>query len=97
MKPTEEQIAAEILWLETHKSRIPRETAFGDDNHAAIDAQIAALRERMTEDEILDGGAAGGKDWDNREMENARDAALWMEGEEDRQPSGPDNWGSLVK
>jgi hypothetical protein len=49
---TDEQIKAEIAALHELKPKLPRISGFGDDNHAAIDAQIAVLTERMTRDQV---------------------------------------------
>ena len=44
-RKTEEQISAEIAALVALKPKVRQRTAFGDDNHAAIDAQLAVLRD----------------------------------------------------
>lgn len=49
---TDEEIADEISALQALKPRLRRHNHFGDDNHAAIDAQIAVLAERMTRDQV---------------------------------------------
>ena len=89
--PTAEEIVAEIATLKTMKPNVRKSSAFGDNHHNAIDAQIEALEMRMDEDEVYDKMAD--------EADNVRDGALeavrWMEGEsEDGAPS--ENWKSLV-
>lgn len=46
-KPTPEQIAAEVASLEAVRDggNVPEFSIFGDDNYAAIDAQIMVLRD----------------------------------------------------
>lgn len=89
--PTAEEIVAEAATLKKMKPTVLKSSAFGDNHHNAIDAQIEALEMRKSEEEIYDELAD--------EADNVRDAALeavrWMEGEsEDGAPS--DNWKSLV-
>jgi len=91
-KPTAEEIVAEVATLKTMKPTVLKSSAFGDNHHNAIDAQVEALEMRKGEDEIYDELAD--------EADNVRDAALeavrWMEGEsEDGAPS--ENWKSLVR
>ena len=50
--PTKKQVAAEIATLEKLKPRVRPSSMFGDDHHAAIDAQLVVLRERLDSDEI---------------------------------------------
>ena len=52
-KPTSEQIAAEIALLQAVHPKVPTHSFFGDDNRAAIDAQIRVLQERMSLDEFV--------------------------------------------
>lgn len=52
-KPTPEQIELEIARLKAVHPQVPTHSFFGDDNRAAIDAQIRVLEEGMS----LDGGA----------------------------------------
>jgi hypothetical protein len=53
-KPTDKQIAAEIAALKKIKPKVRARSAFGDDHHAAIDAQIDVLVKRMTNDQVYD-------------------------------------------
>lgn len=52
--PTPDQVAAEIELLKGLKPRVRPVSAFGDDNRAAIEAQIAVLTERMSLDDVHD-------------------------------------------
>jgi ArsR family metal-binding transcriptional regulator len=83
---TNDEINAEIAALKELKPRVRRTTAFGDDNHAAIDAQIQALTDRMDEDGLYDSWPEEEGD-ECRERDCARDAVDWMNGESDERPS----------
>ena len=91
MKPTDEKIAAEIRKLREMKPRVRKYSVFGDNHHAAIDAQIDVLENRTTCDEIWDdcGDAA----------ENVRDsmieAANWLEDDSELLPSA--GWVELIQ
>lgn len=89
---TNEEINTEIAALKEMKPRVRRATAFGDDNHAAIDAQIRALSERMDEDEIYEEWPVE-EDEECRDRDLARDAIAWMNGESDERPSA--DWADL--
>ena len=89
--PTAKQIKKEADKLAKMKPQVRRTTAFGDDNHEAIDAQIRVLDEDMNEDEIY--GEWEGDE--NRLRDNALEARRWMDGEsEDGTPSY--GWKDLV-
>jgi hypothetical protein len=92
MKSTKE-IEAEIKTLKTFKPKIQRTTFFGDDNHAAIEAQIEVLKQQMTEDEVF--GKQDSEEWTEHQSGAARDAANWLSGDEETSPSS--SWKSLVK
>ncbi len=92
MKRTQEQIQAEIKKLQEMKPKVRRRTAFGDDNHAAIDADIAVLKDDLDLDDIYDAYE------DNQHsVDSAMYAREWLDGNEDEPPSGPDGWGGLVQ
>ena len=56
-------------------------TAFGDDNHAAIDAQLAVLRERMSSEQVYDAyGDEGADEFDQHTFDAALSAHDWMTG-----------------
>lgn len=74
MLKTAEQIEAEISELKEMKPRVVEESAFGDNNHDAIEAQIQTLENRWTEDDVEDETE---NDEDNV-RDAARDAAQWM-------------------
>jgi len=61
---------------------------FGDDNHAAVDAQLEVLRKRMCTDSVCrDFGDDTADTFDQYSFENALFAAHWIRGEEDNPPS----------
>jgi len=92
-RPTREEIDAEIEALEALKPRIPARTFFGDDNHAAIDAQIAVLRGEVDEDETFDNEESG--EWSEHTGTSARDACSWMDGDSETSPS--EDWATIAK
>jgi hypothetical protein len=51
---TAEQIAAELAALQAIKPSLPPESDWGDDISAAVDAQIAVLRDRLTLNEVYE-------------------------------------------
>lgn len=83
---TAEEIKKEIKKLEEMKPRVARFSAFGDDHHAAIDAQISVLEEEMSEGRVWDF-------WPDPET-NTHDAAMramrWM-----REESPSEGWPEL--
>ena len=80
-RKTEEQINAEVEALVAVKPKVRELTAFGDDNHAAIDAQLAVLRERMDHDDVYDAyGDEDSDDFDQHTLDAALSAHDWMVG-----------------
>lgn len=78
---TKDQINAEVAALVAIKPKVPKRTAFGDDNLAAIDAQLAALRERMSSDEVCDAyGDEESDEFDQYTLDAAITAYGWMTG-----------------
>jgi hypothetical protein len=86
MKPTQHQITAEIEALREQVKIVRKVSAFGDDNVAAIEAQIKVLEENYDEDDIDD---FIGDD----QQDAARDALAWMDGDEGESPS--ESWEPL--
>ena len=91
-KPTAEQINAEADLLEKMKPNVRKFTAFGDNNHLAIEAQIRVLREGLDEGDIYDLQEDG--EFEERDVDVALDAQRWAAGEEDEAPS--DGWKPLL-
>lgn len=81
-KPTPEQIAAEIARLKAVHARVPTHSLFGDDNRAAIDAQIRVLQEGMSIDDVHN--SFGELTEDGEYSHNRLDCALtahdWLHG-----------------
>lgn len=106
LPPTPKQVREEIAALEEIKPKVPTHNGFGEDNHAAIDAQITVLMERMDNDQIydtfglLEGDSSSeeseedeGEEPSRVELEAALDALHWMEGDEESPSIG---WRELV-
>jgi hypothetical protein len=89
------EIELEITTLKEMKPKVRRSSAFGDDHHAAIDAQIDVLQNNHSEDWIW--GQAD-EPADSGYVDNVRDSALdaarWRSGDEDTKPS--EGWKELV-
>lgn len=89
--PTDAQIKKEIKKLKEMKPKVRQFSAFGDDHHAAIEAQIQVLEEDMELEEI-DEEFSG----NHHSRTNAEDARSWLDGEyEEETLSG--EWESLVE
>lgn len=80
---TDAQIDSEIAALKALKPTVRQRTAFGDDNHAAIDAQIDVLLKRMNTDEVFNAYAdeeeEGGEVYEHV-FSAALQASDWMTG-----------------
>ena len=80
--PTREQIQEEIEKLKELKPKVRHHTAFGDDNRAAIGAEIKVMEMNLGEDEIYDR---------YEDYQHSLDAALyaryWLDGHEKEAPS----------
>ena len=87
------EIDEEVKKLKEMKPKVRHNNFFGDDNHAAIDAQIEVLENDLDQDDI-DGKFDDG-DWDDHERSNAEEALNWKEEEsEDGSPSS--QWEELI-
>lgn len=71
-----EEIAEEVAKLQDLRTKVPPKTAFGDSNHAAIDAQIEVLNRDMSDNAIY-------RKWedDERVVSNAQEARAWLDGD----------------
>lgn len=94
-KPTDKAIQEEVARLKKMKPRVLHRSFFGDDHHAAIDAQVRVLENNMSADSIENYFEP---DEDGR-GQNILDAALsacyWREGEIDENPSH--EWKELIR
>jgi len=94
---TKEQIDTEIETLRKMKPNVRRRSAFGDDHHHAIEAQMSVLREMMSTDNIYDAyGDESADEFEQNVLDEAINARDWMMGElaEDNAPSA--GWAGLV-
>ncbi len=91
MQPTQETIQAEIRTLSLLQPTIRATSAFGDDNRAAVDAQVTVLNENMSRDDIYARFGDTGYITDS-----ALDARDWLDGESDSELLS-ENWAGLVQ
>jgi hypothetical protein len=97
---TQDQIETEIDALKEIKPRVVRRSFFGDNNHAAIDAQIEALSELWEEDDIHENFESGYHEMLATEhaRDSALDAANWLHADETEEVEAPsDSWKGIVK
>ena len=99
-KPTPEQIAAEIARLKAVHARVPTHSYFGDDNRAAIDAQIRVLQEGMSVDDVHDafGELTAEGDFSHNTLDCALTAHDWLHGElTDEELSPAAGWEEIAR
>lgn len=89
MKPSTKTIQAEIKSLREMKPRVHRHTAFGDDNHAAIEVQIRVLEKGLDAGDIYDQW-----DMDGHLCVNALYAQEWLDYGGETPSEG---WSTLVQ
>ena len=98
MKITSE-IEAEIAALTAMKPTVRKFSAFGDNHHKAIDAQVETLTARLDANAVHDsfGEDAMADEFSQNELDAALAASDWMLGlaADDEPPSA--DWQSLVK
>lgn len=95
---TKEQIQGQIEWLRLNKNKIPSQSAFGDDNHEKIDAEIITLEQIFSDDISDEDGAeelAEEKGWDDDTRACALAIIAWITDESADSPE--DNWKGLIK
>jgi len=87
-KPTRKMIATEIQVLKELLPNVRRYTAFGDDNRAAIRAEVAVLEEDLDEDAIYerfqpinDEGEPDESGNNRGELDAALGARQWLDSE----------------
>lgn len=91
--PTPAQITKEIAKLEKMKPTVRSHSGFGDDHHAAIDAQIEVLREALDEDEIY----VRWQGEENHARNNALLAMGWRDGDYGDGEAPSEGWKQLVR
>jgi len=100
--PTPAEVAAQIEALRVIKPKVLRRSGFGDDHHAAIDAQIEVLERRLTFEQIADRSIYeddpdGDGDWTQNVSDAARDARNWLDGQLTDQTDLVESWQELVR
>lgn len=81
---TKNEIDIQIAGLKAMKITLPRRSAFGDDNHAKIDAQISVLEGNKKPDYFyVDETSDEFQDGDNDVYSSAVDAEEWMNGDKE--------------
>lgn len=96
--PTHEQIAEEVTRLRAVQPRVPKYSAFGDNNHDAIDAQIKVLEDRMSHDDVHLCFGEGSLEYTENVLECALMAHDWMAGELASDESSPAaGWEAIAK
>jgi hypothetical protein len=91
---TKQQIEEEVERLKSMKTRVIHYTITGEDNHAAMEAQIEVLQKRMTQEDV---DLAFGDPFDDEESNiyaNAQQAYNWMVEDDESLPSF--KWAELV-
>ena len=71
------EIAEEVQALDNLREDVPPQTVLGDDNQAAIDAQLKVLTECMNEEEVVEAF----EEQAEYVLSNALDAATWAWGD----------------
>jgi hypothetical protein len=99
-KPDAIEIKAEIAALVNMKPFVRRMSMFGDDHHAAIDAQIKVLQKRWEPDEASD-EYSDEHEYPENVCTAAYDAAKWLAGQWetsdfDGATCPSESWKSLV-
>lgn len=99
-RPTTEERAAQIEALKKIKPTVLRTSAFGDNHHDAIDAQLDVLEKLLTEREIYgnqesEEGADDG--WSLSVTDAAINARNWLDGQYEDYPDLVASWKELVR
>jgi hypothetical protein len=96
-RPTQEEIKQEIKALTELKPRIRPTSMFGDDHHAAMDAQVDVLEHLLREAAIYRAYDPGDDEDQGRNvLDAALDARRWLDGESlDGAPTLSASWKEL--
>ncbi len=89
-KPSDKQIQAELGTLKAYRGLVRRYSMFGEDNRAAVDAQIQVVEDSLSEDEVYER-------WEDEDYlrDNALEMVQWLLGQ--GEPTSPsENWKPLV-
>lgn len=93
-RPKQADIDAEIADLKAIKPKVRQFSMFGDNHHAAIDAQVEVLEKDPPEEEIHENADSEG--WPDNIRDAAIEARHWLDGEFEY-PHLVDAWKELVK
>lgn len=98
IRKSDDAIEAELTLLRALKNRVIRRNAFGDDHHAAIEAQCAVLEKRMSLSSIYKTyGNEDDEDFAENVLDDALTANYWMNGELTHEEGSPsDAWAELA-
>lgn len=91
---SKKEIQEQIDWLTSNKQNIRSHSGFGDDHHAAIEAQIDVLENDLDEDEIETKYGSDSDNYADNILTNANEARYWRDGNTEDNPSN--NWRSLL-
>lgn len=95
-KPTTEEVAQEAARLRAIKPKVRQFSMFGDDNHAAIEAQLDVLESRLKDEHAIFKRYLANEGEDEHNRTAALSAWDWMQGvERDITPSS--EWESLFE
>jgi len=81
IRPSFEEINAEILRLTELATQVIEVGAMGNNNRRAIEVQVTVLKERLSHDKVYDFYGEDAPDYDLNILEAALDAALYLRGE----------------
>jgi hypothetical protein len=91
---TQQQIDEQVKWLLENKAKVGQFNFFEEDNHRAIEAQIAVLEGDLERSDI-DRKAQSGE-WLSYMAEAAESALAWRDdGDDEAEPKA--NWAALLK
>ncbi len=81
---TKKEIEKQIEEIKKAKTTTPARSAFGDDNHAAMDAQIEVLTKGMDADDVYAKWEDGDNYDKNRNLIHAAESAVeWLDGDDE--------------
>jgi len=93
-QPTVDEVREELAKLEAIKDRVRAYSGFGDNNRAAIRADIYVLKEHLRGHPPDVDNLESIYEYGSHEFNSARSTLEWIEGEEEMSPSK--GWADLV-
>ena len=92
---TRVQVHEQIVKLREIRTKVQPMSLFRENHHAAIDAQVEVLKERLTASDVFD--RADERNWPNNARDAALEAADWLAGETSSEYADPaTSWQDLV-